>query len=181
MVNEGTGFNQGIEFTLEKFFSDGFYGLLTASLFESKYEGSDGIERNSPFNNGHVVNFLTGREFAIGKTGKNTLFFDTRLSFSGGRYFTPIDLAASQASGFQVLQEDLAFSQQYDGYFRWDVKFGIKLNSKTKKRSHQLYFDFQNVTNRANVFVQRYNRLTNRIDQVDQIGFFPDFGYRFQF
>lgn len=181
LVNEGTGFNQGIEFTLEKFFSDGFYGLLTASLFESKYEGSDGIERNSPFNNGHVVNFLTGREFAIGKTGKNTLFFDTRLSFSGGRYFTPIDLAASQASGFQVLQEDLAFSQQYDGYFRWDVKFGIKLNSKTKKRSHQLYFDFQNVTNRANVFVQRYNRLTNRIDQVDQIGFFPDFGYRFQF
>lgn len=181
LVNNGTGFNQGIELTLEKFFSNNYYGLLTASFFESKYEGSDGIERNSPFNNGYVVNFLTGREFTVGKSGKDVLFFDTRLSFSGGRYFTPIDLAASQAAGFEVQREDIAFSQQYDDYFRWDLKFGIKLNSKNKKRSHQLYFDLQNVTNRANVFVRRYNRLTNRVDQVDQIGFFPDFGYRFQF
>ena len=60
LVNEGTGFNRGIEFTLEKFFNKGYYGLLTGSFFESKYEGSDGIERNS-FNNGYVLNFLTGR------------------------------------------------------------------------------------------------------------------------
>lgn len=181
LVNDGTGFNQGIEFTLEKFFSNNYYGLLTASFFESKYEGSDGIERNSPFNNGYVINFLTGREFAFGAARKNTIFFDTRVSFSGGRYFTPINLEASQANGFQVLREDLAFTEQNDPYFRWDVKFGFKLNSKSKKRSHQLYFDLQNITNRANIFLQRYNRLTNRIDQVDQIGFFPDFGYRFQF
>lgn len=181
LVNEGTGFNQGIEMTVEKFFSDGYYGLLTTSFFESKYEGSDGIERNSPFNNGYVINFLTGKEFPVGKTKKNVLFFDTRVAFSGGRYFTPIDLEASNQSGFEVLQEEIAFSEQYDDYFRWDFKFGIKLNSKTKKQSHQLYFDFQNVTDNENVFVRRYNRLTNNINQVDQIGFFPDFGYRFQF
>nr|WP_297919471.1 TonB-dependent receptor [uncultured Allomuricauda sp.] len=181
LVNEGTGFNQGVELTLEKFFSKGYYGLLTASFFESKYEGSDGVERNSPFNNGYVVNFLTGREFSIGGSGRTTLFFDTRAAFAGGRYFTPVDLTASQQAGFEILQEDLAFSQQYDDYFRWDIKFGVKLNSKGKKRSHQLYLDLQNVTNRENVFVQRYNRLTNQVNQVDQVGFFPDFGYRFQF
>ncbi|MGB5821771.1 MAG: TonB-dependent receptor [Saonia sp.] len=181
LVNEGTGFNQGIELTLEKFFNQGFYGLLTTSFFESKYEGSDGIERNSPFNNGYVVNLLAGREYKVGKTGKNILFFDTRFTTSGGRYFTPVDLEASQQAGFEVLQEDLAFSQQYDSYFRWDVKFGIKFNSREKKRSHQFYLDLQNVTANENVFVRRYNRLTNSVDQVDQIGFFPDFGYRFQF
>ncbi len=181
LANEGSGFNQGIELTLEKFFSKGYYGLLTTSIFESKYEGSDGVERNSPFNNGYVVNFLTGREFLVGSSGRTTLFFDTRASFAGGRYFTPIDLEASQQAGFEVLQEDLAFSEQNDDYFRWDFKFGIKLNSKTKKRSHQFYLDLQNVTNRENVFVQRYNRLTNQVNQVDQVGFFPDFGYKFQF
>ncbi|MEM8765468.1 MAG: TonB-dependent receptor [Bacteroidota bacterium] len=181
LVNSGTGFNQGIELTLEKFFSKGYYGLLTTSFFESKYEGSDGVERNSPFNNGYVVNFLTGREFTVGASGRTKLFFDTRAAFAGGRYFTPIDLAASQQAGFEVLQEDLAFSEQYDDYFRWDVKFGVKLNSKSKKRSHQFYLDLQNVTNRENVFVQRYNRLTNQVNQVDQVGFFPDFGYKFQF
>ena len=181
LVNEGIGYNQGIELTLEKFFSNGYYGLLTTSLFESKYEGSDGIERNTPFNNGYVINLLAGKEFAIGKANKNVLFFDTKLTVSGGRYFTPVNLEASQLAGFEVLQEDLAFSEQNDDYFRWDVKFGYKINSKSKKRSHQFYVDLQNVTNNENLFSRRYNRLTNQVDQVDQIGFFPDFGYRFQF
>ncbi|TSE10722.1 MULTISPECIES: TonB-dependent receptor [Aquimarina] len=181
LVNEGTGFNQGVELTLEKFFSKGYYGLVTASFFESKYEGSDGIERNTPFNNGQVINFLAGKEVKVGKEKKNALLFDTRLTFSGGRYFTPVNLESSQQAGFEVLQEDIAFSEQYDDYFRWDVKFGYKINSKSKKQSHQFYVDLQNVTNKTNVFERRYNRVTNQIDQVDQTGFFPDFGYKFQF
>ena len=181
LVNEGTGFNRGIELTLEKFFSKGYHGLLTSSFFESRYEGSDGIERNTPFNNQYVVNFLGGREFTIGRAKRNVLFVDTRLTISGGRYFTPVDLEASQAAGFEILQEDIAFSEQYDDYLRWDLKFGYRINNKKKKSSHQIYLDIQNLTNNKNVFVRRYNRLTNRVDQVDQIGFFPDFGYRFQF
>lgn len=90
-------------------------------------------------------------------------------------------LQASQQSSFEVLREDLAYSEQNDPYFRWDLKFGIKLNSKKKKNSHQLYVDLQNVTANENAFVRRYNRLTNNVDQVYQIGFFPDFGYRFRF
>ncbi len=181
LVNTGTGYNQGVELTLEKFFSKGYYGLLTGSFFESKYTGSDGVERNSPFNNGYVVNLLAGKEFKIGKARKSVLFVDTRLTTSGGRYYTPVDLEASQQAGFEVQQEALAHSQQHDAYFRWDLKFGIKLNSKTKKQSHHLYVDLQNVTANENIFARRYNRLTNNVDRVDQIGFFPDFGYRFQF
>ncbi len=181
LVNEGTGYNQGIELTLERFFNKGYYGLLTGSFFDSKYSGSDGIERNSPFNNGYVVNLLAGKEFKIGKAQQNVFFVDTRLTTAGGRYFTPVNLEASQQAGFEVRFEDQAYSQQYDPYFRWDLKFGIKLNSKQKKRSHQFYFDLQNVTANENVFARQYNRLTNNVDQVDQIGFFPDFGYRFQF
>ncbi|NKI31531.1 TonB-dependent receptor [Croceivirga thetidis] len=181
LVNTGTGFNRGIEFTLEKFFSNNYYGLLTGSFFESKYEGSDGVERNSPFNNGYVINALAGREFPFGNQKNKTIFVDSRISFAGGRYFTPVDLPASQQVGFEVLQDDLAFSQQYDGYFRWDFKIGLKINSRNKKQSHRFYVDLQNVTANENVFVQRFNRLTNQVDQVNQIGFFPDFGYKFQF
>lgn len=181
LVNDGTGYNTGIEFTLEKFFSKGYYGLFTGSFFDSRYTASDGVERNSPFNNGYVVNLLGGREFKVGRSRKNIFFIDTRLTSSGGRYYTPVDLQASQQAGFEVLQNEFSYGSQYDSYFRWDIKFGIKLNSKEKKRSHQVYLDLQNVTANENVFARRYNRLTNNIDQVNQIGFFPDFGYRFQF
>ncbi|GAA3595131.1 TonB-dependent receptor [Flavivirga amylovorans] len=181
LKNEGKGYNQGVELTVEKFFSNGFYGLLTSSFFESKYKGSDGIERNSPFNNGYVTNLLAGKEVTVGKAQKNVLFFDTRFTVSGGRYYTPADLEASRQAGFEVLLEDQAFSKQHDNYMRWDFKVGFKINSKRKKLSHQFFVDLQNLTNRKNIFERRYNRLTNNIDQVDQIGFFPDVGYRFQF
>ena len=181
LVNDGTGYNTGIEFTLEKFFSKGYYGLFTGSFFDSKYTASDGVERNSPFNNGYVVNLLGGKEFKVGRLRKNIFFIDTRFTTSGGRYYTPVDLEASQQTGFEVLQDEFTYNSQYDSYFRWDLKFGIKLNSKEKKRSHQVYLDLQNVTANENVFARRYNRQTNNIDQVNQIGFFPDFGYRYQF
>jgi hypothetical protein len=77
--------------------------------------------------------------------------------------------------------EEMAFSERYDDYFRWDVKFGFRLNGKNSKVSHQFFVDLQNVTNRENIFVERYNPVTDEINDVNQIGFFPDVMYRIQF
>lgn len=182
LVNEGTGKNYGVEITLERFFSKGYYALLTSSIFDSKYTGSDGIERNTGFNNQYVVNGLLGKEWKVGASKRNAITFDTKLATSGGKYYTPIDLEATRLNkGRQVLQNDKAFSERYSSYFRWDVKFGFRLNSKNKKISQQWYVDLQNVSNRENVFVKRYNPLTDKIDIVKQLGFFPDILYRIQF
>ncbi len=181
LVSKGKGRNSGIELTLEKFFSKGYHALFTSSFFESKYKGSDNIERNSPFNNGYVVNALAGKEFKIGKAQKNIFSINTKLTSAGGRYFTPVNLAASQAAGFEIEDDSKPYSEQYDGYFRLDLKLGMKFNSKTKKRSHQFYVDFQNVTANENVFSKDYNRLTKVVNQKNQIGFQPDFGYRYNF
>ena len=181
LTNDGTGYNTGVELTIEKFFSEGFYSLITASFFDSKYKGSDDVERNTAFNNGYVLNVLGGKEWALGKSGRTSIHLDTKLTTAGGRYFTPIDLEASQFAQVQVLQRDKAFSKRYDGYFRWDVKFGFKLNSKKRKLSQQWSFDLQNVTNEKNIFNQSYNRQTNEVNETYQIGFFPDFLYRLEF
>lgn len=182
LVNEGTASNIGIELTVEKFFSKGFYMLATGSIYESTYKGSDGIERSTAFNNQLVGNLLAGKEWKVGKAKRNALTLDTRLTSSQGNPFTPINLAATRANGGrQVLFEDQAFSQRYDDYLRWDVKFGFQLNGKSKKISHKFFVDFQNVLNRENEFVRRYNEVTDQINSVSQIGFFPDVLYRVQF
>lgn len=181
LENEGTGSNYGVELTLEKFFSRGYYGLLTTSVYDSEYTGSDGVTRNTAFNNQYVVNVLGGKEWRIGKQKQHALTFDMKLTSSGGRYFTPVDLAASRLAGDEVLFEDQAYSQQYDPYFRLDTKFGIRLNSTKKKFSQQFFIDFQNLTNNQNIFVQRYNDLTGEVNNVYQAGFFPDIFYRIQF
>jgi hypothetical protein len=181
LTNEGTGTNYGVELTVEKFFSQGYYGLFTASLFDATYEGSDGIERNSAFNNGYVLNFLAGKEIKIGKDKRNALTFDTKFTTAGGRYYTPVDVEASRVAGEEVLLDEEAFSLRYDPYLRLDVKFGYQLNSKTKKISQQFFLDLQNITNNENIFVKRYNQATQQVNDVLQSGFFPDILYRLQF
>ena len=181
LVNEGTGKNYGAELTVEKFFSRGYYVLVTGSVFDSKYEGSDGVERNTAFNNKYTMNFLAGKEVKIGKDKRNALTFDTKFTAAGGRYYTPIDLAASIAEGKQVFQEEMAYSERIDPYLRWDVKLGYRLNSKKRKLSQQFFLDFQNVTNHENVFTYRFNREKGEVQQVNQIGFFPDVLWRVQF
>ncbi|TDP61053.1 TonB-dependent receptor [Flavobacterium dankookense] len=181
LVSNGKGKNIGIELTIEKFFSKGYHALVTTSFFESKYEGSDGIERNSPFNNKYTINALGGKEFKVGKSKRTILSFDGKITTSGGRFYSPIDLVASQNAGFQVNDDANAYSKQYDAYFRLDLRTGIKFNSKKRKQSHIFYCEIQNVTDNDNIFVSRYNRLTNQVNRIDQIGLFPDFGYKFQF
>ncbi len=82
LINEGTGYNYGLELTLEKFLSDGYYFLMTTSLFDSKYKGYDGIERNTAFNGNYVMNLLGGYEFKVGLSSLITL--DLKTVWAGG-------------------------------------------------------------------------------------------------
>ncbi|HRB39652.1 MAG TPA: hypothetical protein PKX86_02930, partial [Bacteroidia bacterium] len=81
LENKGTGYNYGFEFTAEKFYSKGYYFLFTASLFESKYKGSDGVERSTAFNGNFVFNLLGGKEWTIRK--KNTISINIKTTYAG--------------------------------------------------------------------------------------------------
>ncbi|PPK85620.1 TonB-dependent receptor-like protein [Neolewinella xylanilytica] len=181
LVNEGTGKNYGVELTIDRTFRDNWYLLLTGSVFESRYTGSDGIERNTAFNNEYVGNLLAGKEWPFGKGGRHRFTLNTKLTGSGGRYFSPVDLEASREAGVDLRDEALAFTERYAGYFRWDLKFGIQFNSSSKKFSQSFFIDLQNLTNRENIFQDRYNPVTGNVNTVYQSGFFPDVQYRVQF
>jgi hypothetical protein len=182
LKNAGTGSNYGAELTIEKFFSKGYYVLMTGTLYESKYKGSDNVERNTAFNGKFVYNILGGKDFKIGKEKRNVISLGIKMTQAGGRFYTPVDLAASQAINSQVLQGDAyAFTQRNPDFFRLDIKAGFTLNSKKIKLSQSWSLDIQNVTNNKNVFAQRYNPVNNSINTAYQIGFFPNFVYKIQF
>ncbi len=181
LVNDGRGENYGVELTVERTFTDNWYVLATGSVFESTYRGSDGVDRPTAFNNQYVGNLLLGREWLIGRDGRNRLTLNTKVTTSGGRYYSPVDLVASREAETDVRDEELAFRERYPNYFRWDLKFGIQLNGKNKKFSQGFFLDLQNLTNRNNVFQERYNPVTGNVNTVYQSGFFPDFQYRVQF
>lgn len=177
LVNEGTGRNYGIEVTLEKFFSRQYYGLFTVSLFESKYTGADGLERNTAFNSNKVFNLLGGKEFNIGDKG--LLSFDIRTVWSGGRRFIPIDLDSSRSADRAVYITEEAYNERFEDYFRLD--FRISFSIERKKMTHQWHLDIQNVTDRRNVFIREYDVITEEIVTSYQLGLFPIVQYRVLF
>ncbi len=177
LVNEGTGTNYGLELTLEKKFEKGFYLLNTVSLFNSTYIASDGVERNTAFNGQYVGNLLLGKEFRISK--KITIALDTRLTAAGGRRITPIDLAASIAAGEEVRDRSQVYEGQLPSYFRNDIKFTIRLNSK--KVSQEWSMDLQNAFDNQNVFGQSYSEKKQAIVNTYQLGRFPVINYKINF
>jgi hypothetical protein len=180
LANNGTGTNYGIELTIEKFFSHGYYGLFTSSIYSSKYLASDGVERNTAFNGKYVFNILGGKEWNVGSEKRNKISADIKCTNAGGRAYTPIDLEASNATGQEQLSSD-AYSDFYPNYFRLDFKLGYTLNSRTKKLSQSFAIDLQNITNNQNVFSQSYDEKSQSISTTYQLGFFPNVIYKIQF
>lgn len=177
LVNKGSGINYGLELTLEKFFSRGYYYLLTVSLFDSKYKGSDGIERNTAFNGNFVMNCLLGKEFKI--SNRSVLALDLKATYAGGMRYTPIDTLGSRLKGEEVRFNNLAFSKQFPNFLKFDVKIGYRLNGRKVSQEWQFYVE--NVTNHKNYLSQQYNVRKNKERTIYQLGFFPMVLYRINF
>jgi CarboxypepD_reg-like domain/TonB-dependent Receptor Plug Domain len=177
LINNGTGQNYGIEFTIEKFYSKGFYFLITTSLFRSEFKPSDGVQRQSAFSGNYVVNLLGGKEFKF--NDRNTLSFDFKLNAAGGKRYIPINLDASVLAGFAVYDYSQAYNQRYNGYFRMDCKIGYIHNGK--HITQQFALELLNFTNSKNVFTQDFNRSSNSIVTNYQTGFLPVPSYKISF
>jgi hypothetical protein len=179
LENTGTARNHGLELTVEKFFAQHYYVLVTASVFESKYTASDGREYNTAFNNGYVLNALGGVEYPLGRNRNYAIFSDLKLTTSGGGRYTPLDLAATHAALTPIEQPQSAWSQQLPAYFRMDVKVGIRQNFR--RWSQELAFSAQNATGQQNLFSRSYSVIRQRYVERYQLGFFPVVQYRVSF
>jgi hypothetical protein len=169
LINKGLGKNYGVEFTLEKFFSRGYYYLVTASLFESTYRASDNIWRNTAFNGNYVFNALAGKEFKS-SNGKHVWAIDVKITYAGGKRYLPIDLNASLLAQAERYDETRAFVPQFPDYFRLDVKPSYRLN--LKKITLEWNVDFQNLTDHKNIFQQTYDVNSNSLRYDYQLGLF---------
>ena len=177
LVNNGTGKNYGLEITFEKLFSKGYYFLVNASLYDSKYIGGDGIERNTAFNGKYTTNLLGGIEWKINQ--KYAITVDGKIAMSGGKRFQKFDITESINKGTAVYDESSVYELKYQDYFRSDLKIGIRKNSK--KLSQEFAFDIQNITNQKNIFRQVFDAGSGTIKYEYQIGFFPIVLYKITF
>lgn len=186
LVNEGTGRNYGVEFTLEKFFSRHWYFLLNGSLFESKYTPLDGVERNTPFNSNYLFNFLCGKEFPnLGKKHNRTLGLNAKIFAAGGRKIIPLrrdaqgNLAVDVEKN-QVWDYSRAFTTSLDNPYQ--IQLSASLKWQKTRATHEIFLNLDNLTNHKGRIMEFYDETEpGKIGYMTQFGFFPNLMYRVYF
>lgn len=178
LENKGRGKNYGLEISLEKQLRNYFYFLLSNSLYQSKYTGADGIERNTRFNGNFANTFTAGKEF-VNHSNKRSIGINIKTVYAGGYRTTPIDLQASINEGYTKYVESKAYSERIPGYFRTDLRISLKMNKPGYTSTFSL--DFQNLTNRKNVYDYFFDRHKGEIVTYYQTGIIPVFNYKIEF
>jgi hypothetical protein len=177
MENSGTGENKGVELTLEKFLTRGFYYLVTASVFDAGYRGYDGVWRNSAFNNNFVFNALSGYEWRVGNN--SLLSVDLKMVYAGGHRKLPIDGQESLADNALRYKWSEAYEERFPDYFRLNGRITFRLNRSSF--DHEWGLDLQNITNRQNIFIQNWDNSKKEVATYYQMGFMPMMTYRIYF
>ncbi|GAB5417383.1 MAG: carboxypeptidase-like regulatory domain-containing protein [Crocinitomicaceae bacterium] len=179
LVNEGTGRNYGIELTVERFFNDGYYFLLTGSVYKSEFEALDGITRSTRFDAGFASNFLFGKEWVLGKSKNKTIGVNSKVTLIGGNRYTPVNLEASQDAGHTVYHTDQGFSAKGDPIFFTNI--GVTYRVDKKRVTHAFKIDVRNVTNNQARIREWYSDRTESIEYDTQLSMIPNLIYTLKF
>ncbi|MBN1789752.1 MAG: TonB-dependent receptor [Bacteroidales bacterium] len=179
LCNRGKGNNIGLDITLERFLHNGYYYLMTLSLFDSKYTGGDGIERNARFNKNYVANILFGKEWKIGRNGSNSLGINWKFSVLGGDRISPVDQAASILAHDVVYHEDKAFSKHKPTVYYLDFTASWQRNKP--RYSSTWSFQFVNLLFQKEFYGHRYNFRTHTVEELKEVVMIPNVSYRIDF
>jgi hypothetical protein len=138
LENSGKGRNYGLDISLEKYLSQGYYFMMTTSLFNSEYRGGDKIWRSTRFNRNFIINLLTGKEWQTGRHKQNAFGLNTRMTLQGGDHYSPVDFAASSLTKNIIYDETQAFSEQLKPSFQ--IHFTSTYRVNRPNVSHEFAF-----------------------------------------
>ncbi len=176
--NIGKGQNYGVDLTLEQYINNGFYYLLSGSIFDSKYKTDQGIWYNTRFNKNYLLNALIGKEYRIGKK-QNLLGFNFKVSIQGGDRYSIIDKENSVLEKDVVFDETIPFTEQTKASTIFH--FTINYEWYKKNSSHKISLKVLNATNFEEFQGFRYNIRTDQVEKFREALIIPNVSYKFSF
>lgn len=182
LENTGTGTNYGLELTLQKYFDKSFFFLFSTTIYDSKYKGSDGVERNTSYNGNHVSNLLAGREFKL--NDKNSISLGLKVTYAGGKRYGFVNVSETQLKNELVFRDSAFNERQFKDYYRIDMKINWKKNAR--RVTHEIGLDLVNILGTQNLLSLAYapnlaDPSAEPIAERYQLGFLPIFYYKIDF
>ena len=143
LTNAGGGFAQGIEFSLQKKFTDGIVGSASYSYATSKrQDASDLSEYYFEYDRPHILNLLGG--FELSKTWQ----IGFKFQYASGNPYTPVVGVASKSGTFYAVDGEYNSARLPD-YHKLDIRVDKKFIFENWTLT--AYLDLWNVYNKENV------------------------------
>lgn len=178
LENNSIGRNFGLDATFERFLNNGYYYLLTGSVYSSRYKADDGIWRNTRYNRNFAVNALVGREFAF-QENRKVLGVNTRLNVVGGERVSPILEEKSAERQLVFFDESQAFSDQ----LATTVYAHLSVTYRINRSGHSSIWAFQvkNLLGQAMPEGHNYNYKSQRVELDKSVIVIPSISYKIEF
>ncbi len=172
LASLGEGRSYGAEVLVQKKLSETrYFGTAALSLNWSYFTPIDGVERPSNFDQRIIFNLSGGyqitEEWEVG----------VKFRFATGRPYTPVDSTGDPGFGFLVVDEynTLRLDPSHSLDVRVDKRWPIESWNLIT------YIDVQNIYNRQNPQVPRYNARLGTGEVEDSIGILPSIGISAEF
>lgn len=179
LTNLGKGLNYGLDVTVEKYMSRGFYFMLTGSVYDARYKAGDGIWRNTRFNRNFLFNGLVGKEWMVGKSRRNMWSVNLKLTYMGGDRFSPVDYEKSILNQDVVFDETKAYSSRLSPIFVGHFTASYRINRR--KLSHEFAIKMLNATGYSEYFNHSFNYKTQKVDIIRDGIAMPNIYYKIEF
>lgn len=178
LIGEGEARNYGVDVSFARHMSNGFYYRGTLSLFDSKFRDAQGRWFNSRYNRGFIANALAGKEWMI---GRNRLALNLRISWLGGKRYTPVDEYATLNHPYKKVQYqgEYAFSRQFNPLLFGDFSIVYRLNRE--RVGHEFAIKSVNATGENEYLEHRFHLQQGKIVPYSPVTSMFNVSYRFEF
>ncbi|MBN2281968.1 MAG: TonB-dependent receptor [Candidatus Marinimicrobia bacterium] len=173
LVDNGEANSRGIELLLQKKMAKDFYGMVSATIFQSRYKDYTGKWRNRVYDNQFLFTVVGGYK------PNNKWEFSSKWTYAGGVPYTPFDKELSTEMGVGIIDQNHINDARMDDYhslnLRADRRFYFNQSALV------LYFSVWNAYNRQNVAIYYWNEDENKQDTYNQWSMLPMGGFEWEF
>jgi hypothetical protein len=173
LIDAGRAESHGIEVLVQKKMAREVYGMVSASVFRSRYRGYDGVWRNRAWDNRYLFTIIGGYK-------PNAEWeASVRWGIGGGLPYTPFDLARSIAANEGIVDNTRINAERTPPYHSLNVR--VDRRFLYRESNLVAYVSVMNVYNRRNIVGYFWDTLDRKPAEYFLFSFLPIIGFEYEF
>jgi hypothetical protein len=173
VVDTGEAWTRGVEVMVQKKLVEKIFGVVSGSIFRTRYKGYDNIWRDRSYDNRWMFTVEGGYK-------PNTNWeYSARWVFAGGAPYTPYDQEASHAAGEGIRDANRVNKERLPDYHSLNLRVDRRFHFSSSDMI--CYLNIWNIYNRENIAGYHWSSVENRQETYNQWGILPVIGIEYEF